>query len=301
MLDAARPLPTVVDRKQVLDRIEALPTIPLVAQQVGDLVNDPRSDANKIAQALRGDQSLTAKILKLVNSPYYGIPGGVSDIGRAISVIGYNTLHQLVLTVSVFEALRGPGGSAALNPKDLWKHALGCGLVSEIISKRVSYPQPDACFTAGLLHDIGKVALLHAARGPFLEAVARAREDQVSLQEAERACGLPAHDQVGAQLARKWRFPQKIAAPIEHAYNSEPRDRVGLPQNLNPVVDMVQLANQICRRFAIGDSGEGIVPEIDTRLLERLGLLGYDVEDLRGELLRAIDRSKAFRDLFESS
>jgi putative nucleotidyltransferase with HDIG domain len=225
----------------------------------------------------------------------------VSDIGRAISVIGFNTLHQLVLTVSVFEVLRGPRGDAMLDPKDLWKHSLGCGLVSDILAKRINYPHSDDCFTAGLLHDIGKVALLHAAREPFLAAVARARDSQVTLQEAERACGLPAHAQVGAQLARKWRFPQKIAAPIEHAYTAEPRDRAGLPHNLHPVVDMVMLSNQICRRFSIGNSGEAVVPEIDRKLLERLNLLGYDVENLRGELLRAIERSKAFRELFESS
>jgi putative nucleotidyltransferase with HDIG domain len=291
----------VAERRHVLDRLEALPTIPLVAQQVGELVNDPRSDANKIVAALRGDQSLTAKILKLVNSPYYGIPGGVSDIGRAISVIGFNTLHQLVLTVSVFEALRGPRGGAALDPRELWKHALGCGLVSELVARRINYPQPDTCFTAGLLHDVGKVALLHAAPESFQLAVTDARTRQVPLQEAERACGLPAHDQVGAHLARKWRFPQKIAAPIEHAYRAEPRDRAGLPQSLHPVVDMVMLGNQLCRRFAIGDAGEGLVPDIDPRLLDRLGLVGYDVENLRGELLRSIDRSRAFRELFESS
>lgn len=299
MLEAVHCQPRPVDRRRVLDKIEALPTIPLVAQQVGDLVNDPRSDATKIATVLKGDQSLTAKILKLVNSPYYAIPGGVSDIGRAISVIGFNTLHQLVLTVSVFEVLKGPRGDSMLDPKDLWKHALGCGLVSEILAKRINYPQPDTCFTAGLLHDVGKVALLHAAREPFLAAVAHARDSQISLQEAERACGLPQHAQVGAHLARKWRFPQKIAAPIEHAYTIEPRERSGLPHNLHPVVDMVVLANQICRRFAIGNSGEAIVPDVDRKVLDRLGLVGYDVEALRGELMRAIERSKAFRELFE--
>jgi HD-like signal output (HDOD) protein len=287
------------DQKLILDRIDALPTIPLVAQQVGDLIADPRSDVNKIVAALRGDQSLTAKILKLVNSPYYSIPGGVADIGRAVSVIGFNTLHQLVLTVSVFEVLRGPRGSQVLDPKELWKHALGCGLVAEILAKRLRYPQADTCFTAGLLHDVGKVALLHAARERFLMAVEHARTRQVPLFEAERELGLPLHDTIGTHLARKWRFPQKIAAPIEHAYHGDPRERVGLPQNLHPVVDMVQLANGICRRFAVGDAGEGMVPEVDKALLERLGLVGYDVEDLRSELMRAIERSKAFRDLFE--
>jgi len=302
MLETARTrTPPAADCRPILDRINALPTIPLVAQQVGELISDPRSDVTRIVNALRGDQSLTAKILKLVNSPYYSIPGGVSDIGRAVSVIGFNTLHQLVLTVSVFEALRGPRGGAVLDPKELWKHSLGCGLVADIVARRVKHPQPDTCFTAGLLHDVGKVALLHAAPEPFLSAVTHARDKQVPLHDAERAFGLPAHDQVGTQLARKWRFPQKIAAPIEHAYKADPRDRAGLPPNLHPVVDMVMLANQICRRFAIGDSGEGVVPEVDKNLLERLGLLGYDVESLRGELLHAIERSKAFRDLFESS
>jgi len=199
----------------IIGLIDGLPTIPLVSQRVGELIHDPRADARAIAALLRSDPSLTAKILKLANSAYYGIPGGVSDVTRAISFLGFNTLYQLVLSVSVFSVL-GTKDPAGLNIRELWKHSLGCAVLAERIAAHLHFNEANVCFTGGLLHDIGKVALLQVAPEEFLGAVKMARSNSLSMEEAELACGLPSHVPVGSRLAERWRFPMALRVAIAH-------------------------------------------------------------------------------------
>lgn len=283
----------------ILEKIDSLPSIPVVSQRVGELIHDPRVDARGIAAVLRSDPGLTAKVLKLANSAYYGIPGGVSDVTRAISFLGFNTLYQLVLSVSVFSVLDSAGGRG-LDVREMWKHSLGCALLAERIAAHLRMSDTNACFTAGLLHDIGKVALLQVAPEGFLDAVEMARTKSLSLEATELACGLPNHVPVGSRLAERWRFPMPLRVAIAHARFQTSDARHALAANLAPYVDITALASTLCRRFNFGDPGDNIVPELDAALLERLNLTRTQAEGFRNELLRAADRSKVLLDLMSS-
>jgi putative nucleotidyltransferase with HDIG domain len=284
----------------VFDKIDSLPTIPVVSQRVGELIHDPRVDARSIATVLRGDQSLTAKILKLANSAYYGIPGGVTDVTRAISFLGFNTLYQLVLSVSVLSLFQSKT-SGGFSIRELWKHSLGCAVLAECIAEHLNIPDPNTCFTGGLLHDIGKVALLQVAPDKFFEAVGLARAQSISMDEAERACGLPSHVPIGSRLAERWRFPMTLRVAIAHQHYLTQEARHTLPVNLTPFVDITALANTLCRRFSFGDPGDNMVPELDHALLDRLNMTNAQVDKLRDKLMRAADRSKVILDLMSAS
>lgn len=282
----------------MLARVGDLPTIPLVAHRMGELVNDPRADINKISQVLRADQSLTAKVLRLANSPYYAIPGGVQDVARAVMFLGFNTLYQLVLTASVFEVLKSTD-QRGFDPRELWKHSLGCAVLSELVAQHIGFNDPSGCFTGGLLHDIGKVALFHVARPEFIEAIQYARDKQTDFSCAATHLGLPRHDDIGLRLAERWRFPTPIRIAISHHRYENDASRAALPGNLSTYADIARLANNLARRFHIGDPGDTYVPEIDTTLLSRLNLTANDNEKLRTALLRAIDRSQTLLDLLQ--
>ena len=280
----------------VIDRLDGLATIPVTATRVADLVNDPRATADAIAAVLRSDQSLTAKVLKVANSAYYGIPGGVSDVKHAISFLGFNTLHQLVLTVSLIQALTSKG-TDALSLRALWLHSLACGALAEIIARRVGAPQPQSLFSCGLLHDIGKVALVQVAGDKFNDAVALARERGIRLQEAEKLVGLPTDELVGARLAERWRFPLALRYAIGHRAFLAGEGRRTVPRNLMTNVDVTALANLLVRRIRIGDPGDNVTPEIDPDILSRLNLGQLDVDSLRDDLLLAIEHSRVLLDL----
>ncbi|MBI5508989.1 MAG: HDOD domain-containing protein [Deltaproteobacteria bacterium] len=284
----------------IIGKIDGLPTIPAVSHRVGELIHDPRADARAIAALLRSDQSLTAKVLKLANSAYYGIPGGVTDVTRAISFLGFNTLYQLVLSVSVFSVLRGSDAST-LDIRELWKHSLGCGLLAERIAAHLGIADTNVCFTGGLLHDIGKVALLQVAPARFVEAVALARAKSLSMAAAATECGLPTHVAVGSRLAERWRFPMPLRVAIAHQRYQAPEARQALAANLAPFADIAALANVLCRRFGFGDPGDPVLPEVDPALLERLNLTTAQIDKLKTELLRAAERSKVMLDLMSSS
>lgn len=268
-LETTPATPATADLPTLLGCIDGLPSIPLVAQKVGEMVLDPRTDSGSIADVMRGDPALTAKVLRLVNSPYFGIPGGVSDVPRAIGFLGFTSLHQLVLTVSVFQVLNGPKDRVCR----LFRHSLATGAAAEVIAKGVHFSDSAACFSAGLLHDLGRLALLKLedTHGPF----PRAMVNQV-------------HPTVGEHLATRWRFPDMLRIAIAHHSHTPAR---GVSAELACLVDITVLSDLLTRRRGYGLEDED-VPELPPALLSRLGLCD-GVEEEHDELLReAMEKSE---------
>ena len=132
-------------RDPVLDAlltISELPTLPVVAIEVASLLDDPTSTPKQITEVMRADQALTSKVLRLVNSAYYSIPGGVSTVERAVAFLGYNTIFQLLIGVSVIEFSR-LGGAVGIDIREFWKHSLGVAVAGEMIGRRIGHPAPE--------------------------------------------------------------------------------------------------------------------------------------------------------------
>jgi len=227
-----------------LKALDSLPTLPVVAMQIGEVVHSKNASVQRVADVLRGDPATSAKLLRLVNSPYFGIPGGVNDVARAIPFVGFNTLYQLVLSISVLETLRvGAGG---LDPRALWTHSLTVAVAARELATEVRFNDPGACFTAGLLHDMGKIALAKLDPDRLAAACAMMRSEGVAQDVAERKHGLMPHDMVGSRLARQWKFPATLAVPIEHhhaIYRNDIRER--LVPNLRTITEIVAVADHL--------------------------------------------------------
>lgn len=285
----------------VLSRVDNLPTLSHVAVRVGELVNDPKAGAREIARTMTQDPSLSAKVLKLVNSSYYAIPGGVTDVARAISFVGFNALHQLVLTVSVFQALRTPRG-AMFDARGLWLHSLAVGACAEAIARRIGHPDPSTCFTAGLLHDFGKIALAKTEGERFAAALDAARRDGISMHQAEQEQGLPTHDRVGSRLGKRWRFPAGLLVPIEHHHGRKnPAVRNELSAPLRGILDVVALADELCRIHQLGDSGSPSPEGPDVETLQALGLSLAALDGVHADMMRTLEKSRVFLDLLDDA
>jgi HD-like signal output (HDOD) protein len=253
----------------VVSKLDQLPTLPTVVYELSRVINDPMSSTSEIERIMSSDQSLTAKVLRLVNSAYYAIPGGVSSVGRAIAFIGFDTVNQLVLSASILKALeiKGP---AKFDMNEFWKHSLGVAIASEAIAEFTRHPNPPDMFTSGLVHDMGKVALYTIHPEAMLSIVKHAKENKLSYFEAESEMNLPRHTTMGYLLAQKWALPSQIMAVIKYHHQKEPQLRGGLSADLNNCVDIVYLANLLIHGLKFGHSGHDVILGAPKEVLARL-------------------------------
>lgn len=248
----AQPV-TSFSNQDWIQRVQDLPTLPIVAMKVNDALNDPNASARDIAELLEKDQALMSKLLKLANSSYYAVPGGVSDVHRALSFLGFNTVAQLVLGISVFSIFDEIEG-APFNMSDFWKHTLAVAGVSQDLAKDQGYPRPAEAFTCGLLHDMGKLALFQLDQKSFLTICSTAQERIQSFTDAEQALGDSNHSALGAQVAQHWGLPPVIQKSARYHHSAD-TDMELMDSEEQTVVKIVRLANQLAHLAGIGHSG----------------------------------------------
>lgn len=280
------------DYTELLAKLQDIPTLPVVAMAVNTLINDPTSSSSDIAQVLKKDQVLTAKILRLVNSSYYGIPGGVSDVQRALAFLGFNTLAQLVLGLSVF-SLFSKIDNAQFSMLDFWKHALGTAVCSEMIARKLKFPRPEEAFTCGLLHDIGKLVLHEIDPKRLTDIVAETSKTSSSFLEVERKRELPGHAYLGEVIATKWGLPQQIRLVI-HYHHFDVRNMDSVLNSAKPMIQLVRLSNAICLKAQIGKSGDCSTEFEFDEMCEPLNIKADELPSLEEQLSSDMDRAGAF-------
>lgn len=279
---------------KIFDKLDELPTLPSIVYELSRVINDPMSSTRDIEKVMANDQSMTAKVLKLANSAYYAIPGGVSSLQRAVAYIGYDAIQQLVLSASIIQALSPAAGSAQFDLNQFWKHSVGVAMAAEAVGRATGYKSPSDLFTCGLVHDMGKVAIYIVAPELFLETIAHAQEKNLSLHDAEEATGLPRHTHVGHMLAVRWRLPSHLQAVIQHHHQKDQALRGALSSELNNVVDNVYLANLLIHALKFGNSGHSQAIGVPKSLMDRMYLTPEKLKDLLGKVKDAIGNADNF-------
>ena len=151
-----------MDREDIrlgIRNIKNLPTLPIIVTRVLEVAADSGSSANELAEIVARDMSVSAKVLNLANSAFYGFSRRITTIPQAVVVLGFETVRSLALSVSVFEYLNKPTGEASFDREAFWVHSIGCGTVARITAKSLGWRDTGTPFVAGLLHDLGKVIL----------------------------------------------------------------------------------------------------------------------------------------------
>ncbi len=282
-----------LSQEAIAARLDELPTLPAIVYELSKVINDPMSSTSDVEKLMTNDQSMTAKVLRMVNSAYYAIPGGVNSVSRAIAYIGFDTVNQLVLSASILKALETKGPQR-YDMNEFWKHSIGVGIAAETIAKHVNHPTPADLFTCGLIHDMGKVALYTLEQEVMLSIVKLAEEKQISYSDAEIEMGIPQHTVIGQLLANKWRLPNTITASIAFHHTKDITQRTGLKQDMHRNIDIVFLANLLTHALKFGKSGHSKVHGAPKDVLERLGInpekdLKVVLTDIRTSLDKAQD------------
>jgi putative nucleotidyltransferase with HDIG domain len=202
-----------------VEKVRTLPVLPQVTLKITERIQEPSATMPEIAAMLRTDAALSSKILRLANSSYYSIPGGVSDVERALNFLGFSTIAQMVLTSSVVGVF-SPGNHHHFSISEFWEHSFGVGLRAELAALHLGLPNPKACFAAGLLHDIGKLALLEC-EPQQLDALHDERSKHAStFIEAEKSLGAIPHTTIGASLAKHWNLPPALIFEIQSHHDA---------------------------------------------------------------------------------
>jgi putative nucleotidyltransferase with HDIG domain len=277
---------------QLLERLNDIPTLPIVAIRVNELINDPMSSGKQIAEVLKKDQVLTAKILKLANSSYYAIPGGVRDVQRALAFLGFNTIAQLILGLSIF-SIFSKISEDDFSMQSFWKHALATAICSEAIAKKLELSKPEEAFTCGLLHDIGKLVMHEIDPERFSAIVAESKKQKSGFIDVEREWDLPGHTYLGEIVATKWGLPQTIQSVIRYHHQDVSEMDTLLP-SVKPMIHVVRLANSICVKNEIGKSGDCSKDFDLTALLKPLKTQNWSLKEIEYRLMKDMERAGAF-------
>ena len=194
--------------------IRDLPTLPKVLDEVTRLVQNPNTSIEAIAKVISRDQVLSAKVLKMVNSPVYGFSGRISSVQHSLVLLGFNVIRGVIISTSVFDIM-------SKNMEGLWEHSVGCALATGLVAKQAKLKDPEEFSVCGLLHDLGKVVA--AVQLPELhKAVADAvREQDLRWFEAEKAVLGFGHDRINAWLAAHWHLPATIKEAMSTHHHPE--------------------------------------------------------------------------------
>jgi putative nucleotidyltransferase with HDIG domain len=241
------------DARQLLERVNDLPPLPAVAARVMSMADDDRSSALDMAQVLSSDQALTAKLIRISNSAYYGFARKVSSVREAVVVLGMKQVRQVAVGASLMNTFNGRREDDDVFDIDLfWGHCVAVGIAAEAVAKKTRSARPEDAFTAGILHDIGRLVLRMTMPREFKEAVIVARQG-IPLHEAELEITGYAHDEIGQALGDKWKFPGHLVDAVAHHHNE-----AATPER---------------------DGLEGVVAKANALVLYYGLYCGYDVDD----------------------
>ena len=204
------------DVKRAVVRLEKLPTLSSVAAQLLETTVKEQTDATQIAKVIENDQAFVSRILSLVNSPAYGFSGRVTTVANAVSLLGFSAVRSLVLSLALADVF--PQAHDAKSPFDriaFWKHSLACGVCSELIAQSIGSEHAAEAFIAGLVHDIGKLALDICVHDDFIKCVEAAEQRGIYLIDAEREILDTDHTNVGKWVAEHWNLPEKYVENLK--------------------------------------------------------------------------------------
>ena len=197
-----------------LDRLEDLPTLPAIAMEVNKMLRDYNTSIKELSETIEKDQAIVPRIMKLVNSAFFGFRPYINDISRAVVVLGFNTVRNVVISVSIIDTFSGKEALEDFDIKGFWIHSVAVAVTSKYLAEKTRLQAAEDAFTGGLLHDIGKVVLAQFFQDLFRNVWASAKQDNLSLYEAESREILITHAQIGAHLAKKWRLSRAMVDTI---------------------------------------------------------------------------------------
>jgi putative nucleotidyltransferase with HDIG domain len=280
----------VIERSEILARIQKLPAFSTTVVRLSALVNDPEADAGEFEAVVQPDVALTANLLRMANSAYFGLSRRIATAREAITLLGVRRVFDLAAMVAVDavvpDILPGYGIDAGV----FWSHSVAVAVVAERVAKERKLATPAMTFTAGLLHDIGKLVISNFLADRLEDLRSELASGASSLVDCERKLLGADHAQIGAELAAVWNLPEDVVKAV--AFHHLPGVANG--EHGNVLVDLVHAADCLSHAMGFGaDVGE-MQRQIDNPAMTRLGLRQSDLDHVASRALPEIEGLSQF-------
>lgn len=265
--------------EDIASRLSELVSLPRAYHRISEMIDDERYGAADIGRVISHDPALTARLLRLVNSAYYRLPRHVDTVPLAINVVGTRALHELVLATAVASAFSRID-TRLVDMADFWHHSIYCGLMARLLSRELDVGEAEQAFIAGLLHDLGKLALYHELPDETEDILERFAGTDTPLHAVERERLGFDHADVGGALLEAWDLPavyrEAVACHHRPGESRLYRDEACLVHAANALSKPVEPGHKV-RREAVSE------PELDPAAAARIRLDTRQVEELRVE------------------
>ncbi len=261
--------------KQAVKKVTSIATLPEITSRIIKTVEDPKSTAAILHKIVSHDPALVTRILKVVNSAFYGLPGQIGSIERGIVLLGLNAVKNIAVAASLGQMFRGVKICDGYTAKDLWTHCVSVAVVARALAKQSKLPLADEAFLAGMIHDIGLLVSLQISPEQLRLVCERAKAEEKDFCEIEREVLGVDHQQLGAGLAEAWKFPRscQLVAGFHHQPAQLTDDRV--------LVGLVHVADILCAQNAKGFNLTAFRQQIDASLLTQLNLDSATLEQFK--------------------
>ncbi|HEX3356149.1 MAG TPA: HDOD domain-containing protein [Tepidisphaeraceae bacterium] len=261
--------------KQAVKKVTSIATLPEITSRIIKTVEDPKSTAAILHKIVSHDPALVTRILKVVNSAFYGLPGQIGSIERAIVLLGLNAVKNIAVAASLGQLFRGVKLCEGFTAKDLWTHCVSVAVVARALAKQTKLPLADEAFLAGMIHDIGLLVALQTSPEQLRQVCDRAKAEEKDFCEIEREVLGVDHQQLGAGLADAWKFPRscQLVAGFHHQPMQLTDDRV--------LVGLVHVADTLCAQNTKGFNLTAHRQQIDASLLAQLNLDSATLEQFK--------------------
>jgi HD-like signal output (HDOD) protein len=264
------PTATAIDPQQFVQqairKVTAIATLPEITSKIIRTVEDPKSTAATLHKIVSHDPALVTRVLKVVNSAFYGLPGQIGSIERGIVLLGLNAVKNIAVAASLGQLFRGVKICEGYTAKDLWTHCVTVGVVARALAKQTKLPLADEAFLAGMIHDIGLLVELQTVPEQLKQVCERAKVEDNPFCDIEREVIGVDHQVFGAALAEAWKFPR--SCQLVAGYHHQPQQL----SNDRALVGLVHVADTICAQAANGFNLTAQRQTLDVGLLSELKL-----------------------------
>lgn len=267
---------------EVLRGVKDLPTLPDVAIRLLEMSENPDVSTQELGRVIERDPVIATKLLRLINSSYYGIGREVTSVQQALLLLGLSNLRNLVLSSSIMNLFDHQGFVGSFSRQEFWRHSVATAVVAHTIARRQRKMDPEIAFTAGLIHDVGKVVIDRYFHEQFVKIIEALDKYNVTMSAAETAVLGADHAEVGYFIADRWRLPDVLKLAV--SFHHEPR----LAGEFSYVAALVSLADGVARKLKLG-SGGGADPDLSDDLFELCQLDAQLFRAIQNEIVDNID------------
>jgi len=268
---------------QIMAQVKAFPGMPATSAKLLTMLKDSETSAAQIEDILKYDPGLTANILKLTNSAYFGIPTKVRSVKQAIVLLGWKRLLQLVMTMCMSALMNKPIPGYDMPRGELWRHSIEVSTAAEALMKYKKIAEPKDVFTPALLHDLGKLVLGRFVKEEF-DRIKSIVALGVPFEIAENMALGTDHAEIGAQILSQWSFPRDVVNAVRFHHNPD------AIHNANIQIDIVYLANLLCQKNEISDGSERQPVWHSPAFIKRLGIEPDELAFISGKVVQWIDK-----------